>query len=365
MLYLFNASPYLFNTPQGVCLRCLMAALTAVGLCLLFGNRIIGKLQQLQMQQAIRHDGPQTHLKKQGTPTMGGIVLMASMCCSCLLWANLSHANVLLLMGTCASFSLIGLYDDLGKISNNNAYAGLSARNKLLLMLAVGSIVLSIHASNLTGFSLDSHLTIPFVPARLLQLQLPIGLYFLFAVLLLVGTANAVNLTDGLDGLAPGCMLMSACTFGTLAYCLATHTTVHPFVTQPPATDAHSLELCICCAAIAGACLGFLWFNAYPAAVFMGDVGSLGLGACLGLLPILTKLELLSAVVHGLFLAEALSVMLQVLFFKLTGGKRILRMAPLHHHLELIGWPEPRVVVRLWIVSALLSTLALGHLWFV
>ncbi|MEM7588692.1 MAG: phospho-N-acetylmuramoyl-pentapeptide-transferase [Myxococcota bacterium] len=363
MLHLANASSFLFNTPQGLCLRALMAALTSAGLCLLLGNWALGKLQHLHIQQTVRHDGPQTHLQKQGTPTMGGIVLLTCTFFACLLWANLSHASVWLLMGTCASFGLIGLYDDWGKIRNNNAYAGLSARNKLLLMLAAGCVVLSTHAIGLSGLPAQDHLTIPFVPANLFQLYLPFGLYWVFALLLLVGTANAVNLTDGLDGLAPGSILTSACTFGIFVYCFATRIMGNPLLEQSVATNMG--ELCIYCAAVAGACLGFLWFNTYPALIFMGDVGSLGLGACLGLLPILTQLELLSALIHGLFLAEALSVMLQVAFFKLTGGKRILRMAPLHHHLELSGWPEPRVVVRLWIVSILLSTLALSHLWLV
>ncbi len=341
--------------------RALLSAITALITCLLFGPWTIAKLRTLRLRQIVRDDGPQSHLAKQGTPTMGGLLVLGCITFACLLWADPACVGVWLIMAVIMGFGAVGLVDDLQKIRSQNA-RGLSARKKLVWMYAIGGLVLSAHVAGFSNIPFESHLTIPFMPAAYAHLELPLWLYFPFALTLLVGTGNAVNLTDGLDGLAVGIIFIGACTFLVL-----TQTPLGPvfswgdnasWVVPFLESRWQIVELAIPCGAVAGACMGFFRYNAHPARIFLGDVGSLALGGALGLLPILTKHELLAAILYGVFLAEALSVMAQVMVFKLT-GKRVLRMAPLHHHLELSGWSETRVVMCLWIVSFLLAAFAL------
>lgn len=349
---------HLLNSPL---IRALGAAVTTLITCLLLGPRTIAKLQTLRLKQTVRDDGPQTHLAKQGTPTMGGLLVLGCIALACLAWADPACGGVWLMLIVIVGFGAVGLYDDVQKIRCQNA-RGLSARGKLIGMYAVGGLAVVAHAAGFSGIPFATHLTIPLIPVPYARLELPLWLYLPFAVTLLVGTANAVNLTDGLDGLAVGTIFVSACAFLVLTQ---TGLDLPPVTPEDNMTASASLpngsriaELAVPCGAVAGACLGFFRYNRHPARVFLGDVGSLALGGALGLLPILTKHELLSAILHGVFLAEALSVIAQVTAFKLT-GKRVLRMAPLHHHLELSGRPETRVVTCLWAVSAVLAALAL------
>ncbi|MEM7494562.1 MAG: phospho-N-acetylmuramoyl-pentapeptide-transferase [Myxococcota bacterium] len=344
---------YLLNSPL---IRALLAAATALITCLLLGSWAIAKLQALRLKQTVRDDGPRTHLAKQGTPTMGGLLVLGCITLACLVWADPACGSVWLMMIVIVGFGAVGLYDDFQKIRRQNT-RGLSARGKLIWMFGIGGLAVFAHAAGFSGIPFATHLTIPLMPAPYARLELPLWLYLPFALTLLVGTANAVNLTDGLDGLAVGTIFVGACAFLVLTQ-TASVSGGNAVADASLTNGSRIAELAVPCGAIVGACLGFFKYNRHPARVFLGDVGSLALGGALGLLPILTKHELLTAILHGVFLAEALSVMAQVAAFKLT-GKRVLRMAPLHHHLELSGWPETRVVTCLWAVSALLAALAL------
>ena len=341
--------------------RIVMASITSMILCLLLYPWLIRRMQIFKFGQEIRKDGPQDHLKKQGTPTMGGVLILFSITISTLLWADLTHVGVWLLLLITLGYGAIGFYDDYAKIKYKNS-KGLSGRWKLFWQSLIGIAVLSIYALNFDSMPFSTALNLPFVSYSKFHPELGLIPYFIFALFLLVGTSNAVNLTDGLDGLAIGPVIISSFVFLILAY--AAGTTLYDFNIAKylgiQRVDGAS-ELSIVCGAVIGAGVGFLWYNAYPALIFMGDVGSLALGGMLGLLAILTKNEILSALLHGAFLVEAVSVILQVASFKLT-GRRIFKMAPIHHHFELLGWPEPRVIVRFWIISAVLALLALASL---
>ncbi len=333
--------------------RSIIAALTSFFISLLCGPYLIRKLKQLQMGQSIRTDGPQTHLKKSGTPTMGGILILLSITISVLLWGDLANRFIWLTLSVMLSFAVIGFVDDYRKVIYKNS-KGLEARWKYLWesVIAVAAAVALYKTATSPA---DTQLVIPFVKDFLPQM----GLGFIFlSYFVIVGTSNAVNLTDGLDGLAMMPAVFVGLALGILAY-VAGNEQFANYLSVPFISGAG--ELIVFCAALVGAGLGFLWYNTYPAQVFMGDVGSLGLGATLGMIAICARQEFVLLVMGGIFVAETVSVILQVASFKLR-GKRIFRMAPLHHHFELKGWPEPKVISRFWIVTVILVLLGLATL---
>jgi phospho-N-acetylmuramoyl-pentapeptide-transferase len=318
-----------------------------------FGPMVIRKLNDLQMGQAIRSDGPKTHLSKAGTPTMGGALILLAIFISTLLWADLGNRYVWIVLGTTLAFGLVGWVDDYRKVVEKNP-RGLPARWKYLWQSIFGlttAIILYYTAQT----PAETELIVPFFK----NVALSMGpFYILFTYLVIVGTSNAVNLTDGLDGLAILPTVMVSGALGIIAY-LTGNYQFADYLHIPYITGAG--ELLIISAALCGAGLGFLWFNTYPAMVFMGDIGALALGAALGVMAVIVRQEFVLAIMGGVFVIETLSVILQVASFKLT-GKRIFRMAPLHHHYELKGWPEPRVIVRFWIITVVLVLIGLATL---
>ncbi|MGE3261521.1 MAG: phospho-N-acetylmuramoyl-pentapeptide-transferase [Bacteriovoracia bacterium] len=341
----------LFNVFRYITFRGLGAAMTALLISLVLGPFFIGWLKKLQMGQVVRTDGPQTHLKKSGTPTMGGILILFSMLVSLLLWGDLASKEFWIVLFVTIGYGLIGWVDDYRKVVRKNP-KGLSARQKLFFQILVAAVAGWL-LQNYTG--VNSELHVPFFKHFALDLG---WLYIPFSLCVIVGASNAVNLTDGLDGLAIGPVITTAATFMALAY-VAGHVKIAEYLEIPYIAGAS--ELAVYASAMAAAGLGFLWFNSHPAQVFMGDVGSLALGGGIGALAVVTKNEILLLVVGGVFVMEALSVMIQVASFKLR-GKRVFKMAPIHHHFELKGWPEPKVIVRFWIISALLAIAALSTL---
>jgi phospho-N-acetylmuramoyl-pentapeptide-transferase len=341
-----------FNVFRYITFRSFFAILTALVLSLIIGPWCIKKLKELQIGQFIREDGPRSHLSKAGTPTMGGLMIIFTMLTSTLLWADLRNPYIWLLITVTLGFGLVGFFDDYLKVIKKHNL-GLTGRQKLL-----GQVIIALVAALWLYFSPDftPTLTIPFFED--LRPNLSFG-YILLAMLVIVGTANAVNLTDGLDGLAIGPVTIAAVFYAIFAY-LAGNAIIARYlkITFVPGVG----ELTVFLGALAGAGIGFLWFNAYPAQVFMGDVGALALGGVLGTAALATKQEILLILVGGLFVVEALSVILQVSFFKVTNGRRIFRMAPIHHHFELKGWPEPKVIVRFWIIAIVLGILSLSTL---
>lgn len=338
---------------QFLTFRAIFAALTAMVLCFLVGPAMIRRLVRHQIGQYVRDDGPQTHLVKAGTPTMGGSLIVLSVLVTTLLWANLANNWVWLVIFVTASFGGIGFLDDYTKLSQANS-AGLSAKQKYgaqTLAGLVAGVWLYISAGHWEETSV-------FIP-MLKHVVIPLGLvYILWAYLVIVGSSNAVNLTDGLDGLASMPCVLVAAALGIFAY-VAGNIEFSQYLGFIYIRGAG--ELMIFCATIAGAGLGFLWFNTYPAQVFMGDVGSLALGAALGIVALVVHQELVLVIMGGIFVAETVSVMLQVLSYKLT-GKRVFRMAPLHHHFELKGWAEPKIIVRFWIITLVLVLIGLSTL---
>ena len=349
--------------------RILSAALTALLLSFLIGPWFIDRLRSRQIGQQIRGDGPETHKKKAGTPTMGGALILFCLVISTLLWCDLSNRFVLLALGVSVLFGAIGFADDYAKVTRRNT-KGVPGKVRLLLeFLIAGGAMAYLFLSDTMPPELRTQLQIPFTNFYEVSPDLSAWLYIVFGAFVVVGTANAVNLTDGLDGLAIGPTIINAGTFLVFAYIAGVETTI---LTRSSGDQllaeylhvAHipgAVELAVFCAALFGAGIGFLWYNTYPASVFMGDVGSLSLGGAIGMLAVLTKNELVLALVGGLFLVEALSVMIQVGSFK-TRGKRVFKMAPIHHHYELKGWEEPKIIVRFWLVSIVLGLLALGTL---
>jgi len=352
LLYPLHTSFSVFNVFRYITFRTICGTLTAFLIVFFIGPWFIRKLQQMQIGQVVRDDGPQSHLSKQGVPTMGGILILGAMTFSSLLWADLGNGLVWLVTGVTLFFAMIGSIDDLRKVRKQSS-RGLSARGKLVLQILGASVVgiyLYVHPVY------DGRLSLPFIKA----FQPDLGLWYIpFAVLVIVGASNAVNLTDGLDGLAAGPLVISGSVYLIFSY-VAGHAIVSGYLQIPFVQGAG--EVAVLCGAMVGACLGFLWFNTYPAQVFMGDVGSLALGGMLGSVSIIIKQEFLLAIVGGVFVMEALSVILQVSYFKMSGGKRIFLMAPFHHHFEKKGWHEPKVVVRFWIVSIILGLAALATL---
>ncbi len=352
LLYPLHTTFAGFNVFRYITFRSIGAAVLAFLLVLIFGQMFIRTMQKMQIGQVVRDNGPETHLKKQGVPTMGGLLILGSITISTLLWARLDNPLVWLALLVTLFYGMIGAYDDWQKVSKKSS-DGLSAKGKLLLQIAGASAVgLFVYLHPIY----DGQLSIPFIK----NFQPDLGwFYIVFAIIVIVGSSNAVNLTDGLDGLAAGPTVVSAAVYLMFSY-LAGHVVMANYL-QLPYVEG-SGELAIFCGTIFGACLGFLWFNAYPAQMFMGDVGSLSLGGALGTIAIIIKQEFLLAIVGGVFVMEALSVIMQVGYFKATKGKRIFLMAPFHHHFEKKGWSEPKVVMRFWIVSIILGLFAVATL---
>ena len=342
------------NVFRYITFRSAYAVVTALLVCFFFGPPLIRRLREFKIRQIIRHDGPQTHLTKSGTPTMGGILIVAGIVVPTLLWASLRNRYVLLAVAVTLVLGSLGFLDDYLHVVRKTP-KGLLGRYKLLVQIGVGLVVGIILYQYPIEPRFATATTIPFFKNQVLDLGL---LYIPFVALVITATSNAVNLTDGLDGLASGLTALAAASFASLAY-LSGHIRLAEYLNIPYILGAG--ELTIFCAAMFGASLGFLWYNTHPADVFMGDTGSLALGGALGTVAVILKKELLLFMVGGIFVAEALSVIIQVVSYKLR-GRRVFRMAPLHHHFELRGWPESRVVVRFWIVGMLLALLSLSTL---
>ena len=352
LLYPLHETYSIFNVFRYITFRTIYAAITALVICFVIGPWLIRKLHDLQIGQTIREDGPDSHLAKKGTPTMGGILIIFAVTISTLLWANLTVGYIWLVIMVTLGFGLIGFFDDYRKLTQQNS-RGVPGKVRLAAEIAIAlfvSIVLYIKP----GF--NPSLTVPFFKTVLPNIGWG---YILLSTFIIVGAANAVNLTDGLDGLAIGPAITCFTTYLLFAY-FAGNVKIAAYLQVPyvPGTG----ELAIFCGAVVGAGIGFLWYNTYPAQVFMGDVGALSLGGSLGAVAILTKQEILLAIVGGIFVLETFSVIFQVGWFKLSKGRRIFRMAPIHHHFELKGWPEPKVIVRFWIISILLALVAISTL---
>jgi len=343
-----------FRVFQYLTFRSILAALTALIVGLFLGPLMIRWLSQLQIGQVVRDDGPKTHLSKQGTPTMGGVLILLGIVISCLLWGDLTQASLWLVMLVTLGYGLIGWIDDYRKVVHKNS-KGLLPRWKYLWQSII-ALVAVMFLYQTSSLPVQTQLVIPFFKNSMVELG---WLFPIFAYFVIVGCSNAVNLTDGLDGLATMPIVMVAGALGVFAYASSNIIYAH-YLTIPYVPNAG--ELTIFCAAIVGAGLGFLWYNSYPAQVFMGDVGSLSLGAALGIIAVIIRQELVLFIMGGLFVMETVSVILQVGYFKYTKGKRLFRMAPLHHHFELKGWPEPKVIVRFWILTVIFVLTGLATL---
>jgi len=343
-----------FSVFNYITLRTVLAAMTALGISFMVGPMMIRKLTAFKIGQSVRSDGPQTHLVKAGTPTMGGALILISIAVTTLLWGDLHNHYVWVVLLTTLGFGVIGWIDDYRKVVHRNP-KGLSAKAKMFWQSII-ALIAGVYLWNAATLPAHTELIVPFF--KLFSLHLSAVVFITLAYLVIVGTSNAVNLTDGLDGLAIMPTVMVSGALAIFAY-VAGNAVFSKYLGIPYIPGAG--ELAIFCGAIAGAGLAFLWFNAYPAEVFMGDVGALALGAALGTVAVIVRQELVLFIMGGVFVVEAVSVMIQVGSFKLT-GKRVFRMAPLHHHYELKGWKETQVVVRFWIITMLLVLLGLATL---
>ncbi len=351
LLYPLHVHFSLFNVFRYITFRCIYATITALLISFIFGPWLIRRLKVHQIGQAIRKDGPASHLKKEGTPTMGGLLILISILVPTLLWANLTNIYVWITLFATVCLGLLGFADDYLKVSRRNA-KGIPARTKFLIQALVAALSTAA-LMRVSGF--PTTVVFPFFK----NFSPDIGnFYLILGIFVIVGTSNAVNLTDGLDGLAIGPTMISAATYTLFAY-LAGHAIIARYLNIPYVKGVG--ELSIFCGSMVGASMGFLWFNTYPAQVFMGDTGSLSLGGALGTIALMTKQEFLLIIVGGIFVIETLSVIIQVASFKLT-GKRVFRMAPIHHHYELKGWAEPKIIVRFWIISIFLGLIAISTL---
>lgn len=351
LLYSLHSSFQPFNVFQYITFRALCAGLTALVLSLALGPHFIRILSDRQLGQQVRDDGPQSHLKKSGTPTMGGLLILSSITISTLLWSDLTNGYVWLVLGAMLAFGFVGWLDDYKKIKEANS-KGLSERQKMGLQTF---FALAIIGGIFYVFKLNTIINIPF----LRHATLDIGWWYVpLAWLVIVGTSNAVNLTDGLDGLAIGPIISTSAAYAILAY-LAGHAVLANYLYIPYVKGAGELSIVLVATLCSG--MGFLWFNTYPAMVFMGDVGALAMGAVIGTVSLITKNELLLVLIGGIFVMEAVSVITQRISYKMT-KKRVFRMAPIHHHFELSGWAEPQVTVRFWIISIVLAMLGLATL---
>jgi phospho-N-acetylmuramoyl-pentapeptide-transferase len=351
LLYPLHASYSFFNVFRYITFRTIYAAITALLICFVIGPWLIRVLGERQIGQTIRRDGPESHIAKEGTPTMGGLLIVVSVVVPTLLWASLASPYIWIAVMVTVGFGAIGFVDDYKKVIRKDT-KGLSPRKKLAAQFALAAMAAALIYMDI---GIKDTVNIPFFK----NLRPSLGpLYIPFIVLVIVGASNAVNLTDGLDGLATGPSIIAAGTYMVFAY-LAGNVKIASYlqIQYVPGVG----ELTIFCGALAGAGLGFLWFNAYPAQVFMGDTGSLALGGALGVVAVMVKQEIVLALVGGVFVVEALSVIFQVTSYK-TRRKRIFRMAPIHHHFELQGWAEPKIIVRFWIISIILALLAISTL---
>ena len=342
-----------FNVFSYLTMRAILSTLTALLMAIIIGPKMIVWLQSMQIGQTVRSDGPESHLSKSGTPTMGGVLILAAILTSCLLWADLSNRYVLVTLFVVSSLGILGFVDDYRKVVRKDP-KGLIARWKYFWQSVIATAV-ALFLYTQANIQAETALLVPFFKDVMPQLGI---FYIVIVYFTIVGTSNAVNLTDGLDGLAIVPTILVAGAFAVFAYATG-NINFSAYLNIPfiPLTS----ELVIVCTAIVGAGLGFLWFNTYPAQVFMGDVGSLALGGTLGILAVLVRQEIVLIIMGGIFVAETLSVILQVGSFKLR-GKRIFRMAPIHHHYELKGWAEPKVIVRFWIISLILVLVGLATL---
>ncbi|HTP44715.1 MAG TPA: phospho-N-acetylmuramoyl-pentapeptide-transferase [Candidatus Acidoferrum sp.] len=370
-LFFYVLRPYFspLNVFRYITVRTAVASLTAMLISLLLGPWVIDRLRELQVKQFIREEGPKAHQKKAGTPTMGGVLIVAAIVIPTLLWADLRNLYVLLAVGATVAFATIGFVDDYNKVVRRRNL-GLRPSAKFLYQVltcaGVGAVLLTLqsHGAYSTQLSVpfDKRLHPDLVIESLLAHQFiwPLAFvpFILFLVLVIVGCSNAVNLTDGLDGLAIGCVLVSSAALTVLTY-LSSHARFAEYLEIQKIPDAG--DLVIFCGSLVGASLGFLWYNAHPAEMFMGDVGSLALGGAIGTVAVIIKQEILLLSIGGVFVLEALSVIIQVGSFKLT-GKRVFRMAPLHHHFELIGWSESKIIVRFWIAALVFALFSLTTL---
>jgi phospho-N-acetylmuramoyl-pentapeptide-transferase len=351
LLYPLATEFHFLNVFKYLTFRTIYAVITALVVSFLFGPWMIRKLQSIQMMQVIRTDGPESHLKKQGTPTMGGVLILTAIVIPTLLWADLSNRYIWIALFVIVGYGLIGFVDDYKKVVEKNP-KGLSPRQKTFWQVFIGLLVGAILYYT-PGFS--TALTIPFFK----NVTPDLGIFYIpFVMLVIFGASSAVNLTDGLDGLAIGPVAINAGTYLLFTY-IAGNVKLASYLQVPYVAGAG--ELAILCGAMAGAGIGFLWYNSYPAEVFMGDVGSLPLGGGLGALAVITKQEILLVIVGGIFVVEALSVIFQVGSYKYR-GKRIFRMAPIHHHFELKGVAEPKIIVRFWIITIILALIAISTL---
>ncbi|HJQ85478.1 MAG TPA: phospho-N-acetylmuramoyl-pentapeptide-transferase [Candidatus Binatia bacterium] len=351
LLYPLHATYAPLNVFKYITFRTLLAGITALTLSLLLGPPLIRRLSALQIGQSIRSDGPANHAVKAGTPTMGGMLIIFSLVLATILLADLNDVYVWIALLVTVGHGLIGFLDDYAKVRRRSS-AGIPGRVRLAAEFAIAGLAASwIYFLSEHG----GHVSMPFLK----DVRPDLGLWYIpFGALVVVGAANAVNLTDGLDGLAIGPVMIAGATYAVFAY-TAGHARIAEYLQIPYVSGAG--ELAVFCGALAAAGLGFLWFNAYPAQMFMGDVGSLALGAALGIVALITRQEIVLILVGGVFVVEALSVIGQVVSFKLR-RKRIFRMAPIHHHFELLGWPEPQIIVRFWIVSIVCALFALSTL---
>jgi phospho-N-acetylmuramoyl-pentapeptide-transferase len=351
LLYPLHTLFSFFNVFRYITFRTICAILTALLISFIVGPWLIKKLRIFQIQQVVREDVPSRHMIKDGTPTMGGSLILAAIIIPTLLWADLANRYIWISLLTTLGFGILGFWDDYRKVRDKNGL-GIKGRYKFPIQLVMGlttSLVL------FYTFDHDSRMIFPFFKKVMPELG---DWYIPFTVLVIVGSANAVNLTDGLDGLAIGPVLIASGTFMLFCY-LAGHFRFASYLQISFVKG--SGELTILCGALIGSGLGFLWFNTYPAQVFMGDVGSLALGAALGTIAVITKQEILLVIVGGIFVIEALSVIIQVISYQLR-RKRVFRMAPIHHHFELKGWAEPKIIVRFWIIGIILGLIAISTL---
>jgi len=341
-----------FNVFTYLTFRSAFAALTTLLICFIFGGKIIESLRRLKIGQSIREDGPVTHLIKSGTPTMGGLFIILSVVIAMLFWGDLQNKAIWITMGAFAAFGAIGFFDDFLKVTRNNS-AGLPAWAKLALQFTVAvTVVLILYFS---GDKNTTALYIPFFKNPVIDMG---WVWIPFAVLLIVGESNAVNFSDGLDGLLAGLLILVFITLAIITY-ITGRIDYSEYLGIPYVPQAG--ELTVFCLAAAGACVGFLWFNTHPAEVFMGDVGSLSLGGVVAVISLIIKKEILILIIGGVFVLEIASVIIQVVSFKLC-KKRVFKMAPLHHHYELMGWPETKTVIRFWILGGLFAIIALSTL---
>ncbi len=352
LLYPFHESFTLLNVFRYITFRTAAATLTAMLISFVVGPWIIRRLGDLQVRQTVREEGPKRHQVKTGTPTMGGIIILSSVVIPVLLWAKIDNPLVLVVLCAIVAFGILGFVDDFLKITRKKN-EGLRGRLKMTGQLAISLCIASYLFSQAASGKFTTELALPFFK----ELTPEMGLFFIpFAMLVITGSSNAVNLTDGLDGLAIGSTLIATAVFTVLAY-IAGNAVVSDYlhITNVPGAG----EVTVICGAMIGACLGFLWFNAHPAQIFMGDIGSLALGGAIGTVAVVIRQELMLFIAGGLFVMEALSVIIQVASYKWT-GKRVFRMAPIHHHFEKKGWSEPQVVIRFWILAIIFALVAMS-----